>query len=832
MPAPWVNLTLGLFLRLSTWDPASKLRQPKGPAWEGEAAVAFLAVRHFNARDGGVVPALASPLTAACGVQLVPRVFDSQSHPQPTLDAYLRSRYVDAWAAARPDIVVGASRSATTTPLALLTSLHDVPQISYWSTSTTLDDAETYPMFLRTISSDSLVATAVAQLFHGPLFDARRVSMVYVNDAYGVSYMEALAEACAARNVKFDSYAFSFGDTASQISAIKAMAKSDARYIVAVVFDDDLEFLMKTAGTHGIAGRASHLWMFTDSAQNFNSVQDPGARRALHGSLRVLSNGKGPDFPGWERLGKSWEKAKSDAASLVPFINAHLPPLDVTDPLFQFQLDAGVFDAPLNARDAAGKMGDGAPFLYDAIASMGLAACAAEKAARDAGRTFVGNESGKAIRAAALQQSFDAVSGTIQYNEHGSRSATTARIELYNLRAMGDSSVSITLVGAYDKGNWTLQFNADGTRKVIFSSGSSQPPPWRDPPEINRNRIAVPLKNIMYALVGIEAALALLCGCWTCIYWNAPIVKAGQPIFLLLICFGTVVSTFAIVPLSHDGGRSGGSSDDDVGVASHASCRSIAPVFSVGFCITFASLFAKQFRVWWVFRRAAKMKRVANKKDQTRCAVLCIVGGVVGLNALLLILWDALAPLQWVVTPLQRDEFDVVTSSVVRCGADNTELGNALGSVVLAFLFALILLGNAISCKTKHLPSQYQESKWIGYSMISTFQMFAIGLPLMILTTGANGTTGSVSASFATRSAFIILNNLGVLLFIFGPKIGEHHKLGHKIMHRVGGDAAAGSIQEQQSQSTEAYKGASHTSNSDDNSSSSSSSLPVNKATA
>ena len=57
-----------------------------------------------------------------------------------------------------------------------------------------------------------------------------------------------------------------------------------------------------------------------------------------------------------------------------------------------------------------------------------------------------------------------------------------------------------------------------------------------------------------------------------------------------------------------------------------ATCRSIAPLFSIGFSITFASLFAKQFRVWWVFHRASKMRKVrSTKKDETLCVVLSVV---------------------------------------------------------------------------------------------------------------------------------------------------------------------------------------------------------------
>jgi hypothetical protein len=103
-----INVTVGLFLRLSTYDPATNTRLRKGAAWETEAAIAFLAIRHFNERDGSVVPALGR--ISNCPVHFIPHVFDSQSHPQPTLDAYLRSRFDDAWLPYRPDIAIGASR--------------------------------------------------------------------------------------------------------------------------------------------------------------------------------------------------------------------------------------------------------------------------------------------------------------------------------------------------------------------------------------------------------------------------------------------------------------------------------------------------------------------------------------------------------------------------------------------------------------------------------------------------------------------------------------------------------------------------------------------------
>ena len=53
---------------------------------------------------------------------------------------------------------------------------------------------------------------------------------------------------------------------------------------------------------------------------------------------------------------------------------------------------------------------------------MGLAACSSS------------TKTGKSIYTAAKVKTFDGVSGKVAFNKDGSRSATTSRIELYNIR--------------------------------------------------------------------------------------------------------------------------------------------------------------------------------------------------------------------------------------------------------------------------------------------------------------------------------------------------------------------------------------------------------------
>jgi hypothetical protein len=179
-------------------------------------------------------------------------------------------------------------------------------------------------------------------------------------------------------------------------------------------------------------------------------------------------------------------------------MNQHLPPLAITDPTFTFQLSASLFDSNLKDRNDRGDVGDGAPYLYDAIASMGLAACAVATTSSSSSSSSSFSRSstpldGKNVHAKAKQQSFIGVSGRVEYNEEGSRSAETGRVEMTNLRITTEGGVSTALVAFFSGGNWTFE-DVD----VWYAGNGTSPPPWRDPPSVDLHLIDEGIKVFMY----------------------------------------------------------------------------------------------------------------------------------------------------------------------------------------------------------------------------------------------------------------------------------------------------------------------------------------------
>ena len=119
------------------------------------ACACLLAVTHVNQRDASVVPALQSLMF---NVSINSTIHDTGGIEFDGLLGYRNARLAGASA------IVGPARSAVSIPVALQGALDDVPNVAYWSSSPTLSDARTYPLFARTFPDDVAPLTALLHL--------------------------------------------------------------------------------------------------------------------------------------------------------------------------------------------------------------------------------------------------------------------------------------------------------------------------------------------------------------------------------------------------------------------------------------------------------------------------------------------------------------------------------------------------------------------------------------------------------------------------------------------------------------------------------------------
>ena len=164
------------------------------PGNHNDAAVALLAAYHFNNLytngedgDGGSVVSTSPIITAddvlddgsECRIKLTLNILDSQFSPIESTRVFTQMLQRNhSLTEPLPAAVVGAYRSATTSPLAILTGVNDITQVSYASTSTDFDVKEQFPRFGRTISSSTGEARSVLDLFLD--LGAKHVAVLFV----------------------------------------------------------------------------------------------------------------------------------------------------------------------------------------------------------------------------------------------------------------------------------------------------------------------------------------------------------------------------------------------------------------------------------------------------------------------------------------------------------------------------------------------------------------------------------------------------------------------------------------------------------------------------
>jgi hypothetical protein len=140
------HLAVATSLDLSLIVPLSRGPDDLGVDFKRIACGARLAASHIGSHDESVVDGLASLVD---GVQINITVFDSRMSQPTSIRAYRQHREAGAHA------IVGAALSSVSTVLATLSSIDRVPMCSYWSSSPSLTNKQTYPLFARSYPSDA-----------------------------------------------------------------------------------------------------------------------------------------------------------------------------------------------------------------------------------------------------------------------------------------------------------------------------------------------------------------------------------------------------------------------------------------------------------------------------------------------------------------------------------------------------------------------------------------------------------------------------------------------------------------------------------------------------
>lgn len=393
------------------------------------AAAAILAEWHFNERNGSVVNDLSR---IDCSVVLNVTVHNTYA------SAYEGLRLAQTLQA---QAVVGPALSEVAGPVALASSVRSVPVVSYWATSDLLD--EQYPYLCRTVPADGAAAAAAVAWFKWNQWE--RVGVLHVeNNDYGEGYASAILSECAQEQLLCEAAGYEAGNNASLRMALDTLSALDLKVFFAVMFDDaDFIRLIDVAGNY----TQLTAWTFTDTVVSLGLW--PGAGR-------IFANGAAD--PGFDRL----QSAMRDRPAAW----------------YNRKLQNGEPFAVLS--DDVTLVHEVASYAYDAVAAIGLAACAVERNATLVDYYLVPSDvrgigidpAGVSLLHAIVNTSFDGASGPVQFDALGSRDSRTATYVVENALVGGATQISLVWDRTGNDGNGLWQ----EIKPFIFADQSTVAP--------------------------------------------------------------------------------------------------------------------------------------------------------------------------------------------------------------------------------------------------------------------------------------------------------------------------------------------------------------------
>lgn len=271
-------------------------------------------------------------------------------------------------------------------------------------------------------------------------------------------------------------------------------------------------------------------------------------------------------------------------------------------------------------------------------------------------------------------------------------------------------------------------------------------------PNTTYDYIGITLRAVGYAIMAIIMLCCFLLLLWIIIFRRDRIIRASQPLFMIIVLVGVFIYAAAIFPLTADDEWT------DISDGNQWWCMTTIWLGAMGFVLIFGALFAKAWRINKIFQNKS-MKRVVIKPRDVLWPI--VVLGTVMVGVMLVFTFAPECPYQWETT-VTLNGFGQILDSSGRCAAQQYSTGMD-GAVAAVQLVALGLCCWQFYC-CRNVSVDYSESKWISYAVLSTLQVIAIALPFQFM--GLNP-----DATFLVLLLKYTIICIAILLFVFVPKI-------------------------------------------------------------
>ncbi|XP_022243237.1 metabotropic glutamate receptor-like isoform X2 [Limulus polyphemus] len=686
--------------------------------------------------------------------------------------------------------VVGGSYSEVSLQVANLLRLFRIPQVSPASTGTSLSDKTRYDFFARTVPPDTFQAVALVDIVQS--FNWSYVSLVSSEGQYGDSGMKAFQQEARSRNI-----CIAVNDKVPH-SATKAMfdeiyrnllTKSNARGVVLFTRAEDsrgiLEAIKRANSTGTFAWVASDGWGKQDKlVEGIEDVAEGAITVELQSkkieefdwymqNLTAYNNQRNPWFEEY------WEDVFSCKLphNVINKNNATVP---VCSPNLRLDESVGY------------KQESKVQFVVDAVYAFAHALhgvwfelCAPY--GKDYCAQMRNLDGGVFYRDYLLNVSFMDLAGSeVKFDEQGDG---LGRYDIYNYQRIGNSSVfEYKSVGSWYDG---LHLNLE---EVVWNQGEKKIPvsicsapcgvgevkkmqvgdvccwlcssckPWEyvldefTCADCGHGRWPYPDKTSCYDLtqqymrwnsifaivpIGISCLGIVLTGAVIFVFLqnsDTPIVKAsGRELSFMLLTGILICFLMTFVLLAKPSMEICGLQRFGVGF---------------GFSIIYSALLTKTNRISRIFdnaRKSARRPSFISPKSQVVITSVFIAVQVIGAAV-----WFIIEPpgVRQYYPDGKRNEV------ILKCRIKDSSF-----LISLVYNMILITICTVYAVKTRKIPENFNESKFIGFTMYTTCIIWLAFVPIYF------GTGNSFEVQITTLCVSISLSSFVALFCLFSPKI-------------------------------------------------------------
>lgn len=227
----------------------------------------LLATYHFNNKEESPLLKDMESLKD-CNIRFTTELIDTRMDPVSSTTAIsaqvLRPRVFHT-EQPLPAGIIGAYRSATTAPLAIVSGVYGIPQMSALASSTDIDNKDQYPYFARSCTSTDGDARAAVDYYKYMETKFERsipyVAVLFVRDAYGAALQKAFQDVADEHGIQTQSIPFPYDNPNDIPAAIEQLKDTAFRYFFVICFASHVPYIVEAAEKSGLLGDNT-FWLF------------------------------------------------------------------------------------------------------------------------------------------------------------------------------------------------------------------------------------------------------------------------------------------------------------------------------------------------------------------------------------------------------------------------------------------------------------------------------------------------------------------------------------------------------------------------------------------